>query len=107
MSTSERPGVYTTYEVSSGVSAYGSGGAVGLAAAAENNQDGKVITLTNYAEAVSAFGGGNLTKLVQVLLANGAPVIYAAAVSEGDYKTAFDALMKERRLNVADSRWCA
>ena len=105
MSTSERPGVYTTYEVSSGASAYGSGGAVGLAAGAANTQDGKVVAVTSYAEAVSVFGEGNLTKLVQVLLANGAPVIYAAAVSDEDYKTAFDALMKERAVKfmVCDS----
>ena len=96
MSTSERPGVYTTYEVSSGASAFGSGGAVGLAAGAANTQDGKVVAVTSFAEAVATFGEGNLTKLVQVLLDNGAPVIYAAAVAGEDYKTAFDSLMKER-----------
>ena len=106
MSTSERPGVYTTYEVSSGVSAYGSGGAVGLAAAASENQGGKVVAVTSFAEAASTFGGGNLTELVRVLLANGAPVIYAVAVDEGDYETAFAALMKERAVKymVCDSQ---
>lgn len=106
MSTSERPGVYTTYEVFSGVSAHGSGGAVGLAAEAANTRDGKAVAVTSCAEAASAFGEGNLTKLVQVLLDNGAPVIYAAAVAEGDYKTAFDSLMKERAVKfmVCDSQ---
>lgn len=106
MSASERPGVYTTYEVSSGVSAYGSGGAVGLAAKASNTQDGKAVAVTSYAEAVAAFGGGNLTELVRVLLANGAPVIYAAAVDEDGYEAAFAALMKERAVKymVCDSQ---
>ena len=106
MSTSERPGVYTTYEVFTGVSAYGSGGAVGLAAEATETRDGKVVNVTSYAEAASAFGGGNLVKLVQVLLANGAPAVYAVAVNEGDYETAFETLMKERAVKymVCDSR---
>lgn len=106
MSTNERPGVYTSYEVTSNLSAYGAGGAVGLAAAASSGTPGTVIALTSYAEAISAFGGGNLTELVRILLRNGAPLIYATAVSGNDYDSAFAALMDVSAVKymVCDSR---
>ena len=93
MNLSERPGVYTSYEVSSSVSAYGSGGAVGLAAECADGEAGTCLPVSSYAEAVAAFGGGAMTELVRVLLINGAPVVYCAPVVEGDYDTAFGALM--------------
>ena len=93
MNVSERPGVYTSYEVSSSVSAYGSGGAVGLAAESLSGEAGQCVTLSSYAEALSAFGGGDLPELARVLLLNGAPVIYAARAGDGGYERAFGALM--------------
>ena len=93
MSANERPGVYTSYEVNSSLSAYGSGGAVGLAAAAASGTAGEVVTVTSHAEAVAAFGSGNMTELVKNLLKNGAPVVYAVRVVSSDYDTAFAALM--------------
>lgn len=109
MSKNERPGVYTSYEVSAGLRGSRSGGAVGLAAAATGGKAGEVKLLTSYAEAVSAFGGGNLAALVKTLFENGAPEIYACAVSEGDYETAFSALMGAEavRYMVCDSRAAA
>ena len=106
MSTSERPGVYTDYEVSSVVRAGSGGGAVGLAAAASGGTAGTVVTVTDYASAVTAFGNGNLTALVKILLQNGAPVIHCCPVAEGNYDTAFAALMAvdDIRYMVCDSR---
>lgn len=106
MSTSERPGVYTDYAVSGVVRGGGSGGAMGLAAAASGGTAGRIVTVTDYAAAVSAFGGGNMTALVKVLLENGAPVIHCCAVAEDDYDTAFAALMAvgEIRYMACDSR---
>lgn len=95
MNVSERPGVYTSYEVSGGVSAYGSGGAVGLAAESLSGTAGACTVVSSYAEAVSAFGGGDMTELVRVLLLNGAPAVYCSRAEQGGYETAFAALMAE------------
>ncbi|MCC8077553.1 MAG: phage tail sheath subtilisin-like domain-containing protein [Oscillospiraceae bacterium] len=105
MST-ERPGVYTTYEVSGVVRGSDSGGAVGLAAASETGESGTVVEITDYAAALREFGEGNLSALVKVLLANGAPVVHCCAVSGTDYASAFSALMgvREIRYMVCDSR---
>ena len=106
MSTIERPGVYTSYEVSSGLRGSGSGGLVGLAAAAASGTAGTVVTVTDDATAISAFGSGNMTGLVHILLENGAPAVCCCAVEDGDYETAFAALMAEEdvRFMVCDSR---
>lgn len=93
MNVSERPGVYTSYEVSSTIAAYGSGGAVGLAAESTSGKEGSCVAVSSYAEALSEFGGGDMTELVRVLLLNGAPLVYCAHVGNGGYKTAIDALM--------------
>lgn len=106
MNVSERPGVYTSYEVSSSVSAYGSGGAVGLAAESVSGEAGAPVAVSSYAEALSRFGGGAMTELVRVLLINGAPVVYCVRVVEGDHQAAFRALLgvAEIRYMVCSSR---
>jgi phage tail sheath gpL-like len=106
MSVSERPGVYTSYEVSGGLHGESGGGAVGLAAAAGSGTAGTVVAVTNYAAAVSAFSSGNLLKLTEILLKNGASVVYCCPVDNGDYATAFAALMEipEVKFMVCDSR---
>lgn len=93
MNVSERPGVYTSYEVSSSIAAYGSGGAVGLAAESVSGREGVCTAVSTYAEALSAFGGGALTELTRVLLLNGAPLVYCVSVGKSGYQTAIDALM--------------
>lgn len=106
MSNTERPGVYTSYQVSASFAAGAGGGAVGLAAAADRGTAGQVVAVTSYAAAVSAFGGGNLCETVKLLLKNGAGAVYAAAVTDGDYDTAFAALMavNDVKFMVCDSR---
>lgn len=93
MSYSERPGVYTSYEVSGSLYGQRAGGAVGLAAAATTGTAGTVTAVTDYAAAVSEFTGGNMTALVKLLLENGAPVVYCCPVSGSNYEAAFTALM--------------
>lgn len=106
MSYSERPGVYTSYEVSGTLHGQREGGAVALAASATGGTVGTVTAVTDYAAALSAFGGGNLPALVKLLLENGAAVIYCCPVFSGDYDTAFAALMAvpEVKYMVCDSR---
>ena len=109
MSTNERPGVYTSYEVDSGLRGKGTGGAVGLAATSASGTAGTVVTVTDYMSALSAFGGGNMTELVRILLENGAPAVCCCAVNGGDYSTAFHALMAEQdvKFMVCDSNSAA
>ena len=114
MSIYERPGVYTSYQVSSAVSGRSAGGAVGLAAAAASGTAGAVTEVTSYAQAVSAFGAGShMAELVRILLQNGAARVFAvpvrtdgAAASAGDYSAAFAVLMGESAVKymVCDSR---
>ena len=105
MSYSERPGVYTSYEVSGSLYGKRAGGAVGLAAAATSGTAGTVTAITDYAAAVSAFTGGNMTALVKLLLENGAPVVYCCPVSGSNYEAAFTALMgvSEVKFMLCDS----
>jgi len=106
MSTNERPGVYTSYEVSGSYYGGSRGAAVGLAATAEGGEVGKVITLTGYAQAQEAFGGGNLVKLAEILFRNGAPKVFAVKVEGVNYTAAFEALMdyEDIRFVVCDHR---
>lgn len=106
MSTSERPGVYTSYEVSGSLYGGSTGKAVGIAAAANAGEANELAAITSYAQAVEAFGGGNLVEICAVLLKNGAPRIYAVKVDNADYASAFKALMAqgEIRFVLCDSR---
>lgn len=106
---SERPGVYTDYSVSGVVRASAGGGAVGLAATAEGGDENRVVAVTDYGAALSAFTGGNLPALVKILLANGASTVYCVRVETGGaetgYAAAFEKLMAAEgiRFMVCDS----
>lgn len=104
MAYSERPGVYSSIDVSSSYSGSGSGGIAGVAAKADSGEVGKAVSLSSYAEARAKFGADSeLTRLVKLLFMNGAQTVVAAAAAvdaeptTAQYKTAFDAL-----LNVPD-----
>ena len=93
MSTNERPGVYTSYEISGSLYGGRRGSAVGLAASADGGETGKVVELTGWAQAQEVFGGGNLVKLAEILFRNGAPKVYAVKAEGVAYTPAFKALM--------------
>lgn len=92
----QRPGVYSVYEASSAVSGRAVGRAVGVAAVCTKGTAGKVETVTSYEQAVGIYGGEEkLTRLIRLLLKNGAVKVYAVAVaSETGYEAAFAALEK-------------
>ena len=113
MSVNERPGVYSSYEVTSALYGSGVGRAVGVAACAAAGTKGEVRAFTGYSEAAAAYGpGSNLAKLARILLENGAPMIYAVPVvtsgtaAQSDYAAAFAALMQEANVGcmVCDSQ---
>jgi phage tail sheath gpL-like len=100
MAYSERPGVYSSVDVSSALIGSGTGCAVGVAAGAEKGEAGKAVAIASYAEAVSKFGEeSEIATLVKILFLNGAPRVYAAAAAVGEeadrkgYSAAIAALM--------------
>ena len=106
MSTNERPGVYTSYEVSGSLYGGRVGSAVGLAATATGGETGQVVLLSGYAQAQEVFGGGNLVKIAEILFRNGAPKVYAVKVEGTAYTPGFEALMEQEdiRFMVCDHR---
>lgn len=107
MLNNERPGVYSSVEVSSVLSGAGGGRAIGIAGVAAQGTKGECVYIGSYGEAVSKFGADcSLTGLIGILLQNSACVIYAVAAAVGgeadtdDYKAAFAALMEQEAVTV-------
>jgi phage tail sheath gpL-like len=112
MATSERPGVYSSYEVSSAVGGRGGGGVVGIAAAASQGTEGKSYIINSYAEAASAFGAdSSMARLIKLLFLNGASSVRAVPAAVGSapdpakYEAAFGTLMDlvQVKIMVCDS----
>ena len=105
----ERPGVYSSYEVSSVLSANAARKTVGVAAAAAKGETEKVMLLTSYAQGVEAFGedaegAPGMEALLKLLFANGAfgvkAVAVAAADGTPDYEAAFALLNEEEDVEI-------
>jgi len=99
MVTSERPGVYASYEVSSAVSGSAAGGVAGIAARAEQGTAGVCDAVGSYAEACALYGGeSDLAELVRIALLSGAASVCAVPAAVGtapdtdDYEAAFQVL---------------
>lgn len=109
----ERPGVYADYQVSSLLHRGTGLQPVGIAAETKKGEAGKLYTITGAAEAAALFGMDcGMTKLISVLLENGASIIHAvptAGETAADYAAAFAVLAAEEslRLIVCDSRQSA
>lgn len=107
MTTNERPGVYSSIVVESSLSGRSGGRTVGLTAVSGTGTKGAVSRITSLGEAASAFGADcAMTKLIRILLLNGAAVIYAvpaavdATPSGADYEAAFAALMAVESVDI-------
>lgn len=107
----ERPGVYSSYDAHSALSASAGTKTVGAVAVAAAGTPGQVVELYSYGEALSAFGAdaegsAGMATLTRLLFANGASCVAAVAVdAEGDYAAAF-ALLESRadvKIVVCDS----
>lgn len=107
----ERPGVYSTYDASTVVSAGQASRAIGVAAKASAGTEGEVVILTSYAAGVSAFGEDEtpgMSTMLRLLFANGTSTVAAVRVAEAgevaDYQAAFDALGRQDvQIVVCDS----
>ena len=106
----ERPGVYSSYDASSVVSARAAAKLIGAAAAAAKGTANKVETITSYEEGKEIFGedaagSRGMSTLLRLLFLNGAGTVKAVAVGKGtdgaaDYASAFAALEDEENVGV-------
>ena len=109
----ERPGVYSSYDASTVVSAGRAAKVIGVAAKATKGTAGEVVTLTGYAAGVAAFGedasaAPGMSTILRLLFANGAATVTAVRVAEAgavkDYQDAFAALGQQAaQILVCDS----
>jgi len=110
MINNERPGVYSSYEVSSSISGSGGGGAVGICAVSETGDKASAQLITSYSQAVSLFGAdSSIAALIKIVFQNGAAAVYAVAVNKSaasaDYAAAFELLKANEAIKtiVCDS----
>ena len=110
MTITERPGVYTAYEIS-GVRYSGPAAAktVGVAAVAASGTKGQIYDITSYAAAAAIFGAGcPIAELIRLLILNGVSVIKAVPIfisgvgeaSTADYAGGFAALACIENVNI-------
>ena len=102
ITTQERPGVYSVYEVASLL--YGSqrGSTVGLVALCATGTPQTVVRCTSYEEVVEAVGETTaMSKLASLLFQNGAGAVALCPV-EGveDYTLAFDAMTAQEEVDI-------
>ncbi len=106
----ERPGVYSSYDASSVVSARAAAGTIGAAAVAVKGTANKVELITSYEEGKEKFGEDaentpGMSTLLKLLFLNGAGTVKAVAVGKNtsgaqDYASAFAALEEEEDVTV-------
>lgn len=90
----ERPGVYSTYDMTSILQSGSSGKAVGIAALCAAGEGGAVVTIHKSSEADAAFSDGIMRRMIRLALANGAYRVYAYGVESGNaYPAALELLL--------------
>lgn len=102
ITTHQRPGVYSAYDVSTLVRGNNRGSMVGLAAVNSKMVTGTLYKLTSYEQAAAVFGAdGSVTKLVTLALRNGASaVVCAIAAQTADYPKVFELLCQQEDISV-------
>ena len=102
ITTHQRPGVYSDYDVSALIHGSGRGSVVGLAAISDQVESGKIWTVTGQEQAAALFGADHyLTVLSALALRNGASAVVCTAVaSASDYQGAFELLCAQENVSV-------
>lgn len=99
MAVSQRPGIYSSYEVNTDLIAEKKGLRIGIAAKAQTAASPALCTSVK--DAQKLFGASSsMTKLIAAAFLNGAPEILAYPVSDGDYKSAFAALTDDADVSL-------
>lgn len=113
MTKHERPGVYSSYDASSVVSAGTGAKTIGVAARSVKGDVGAAVTLTGYPEGVTAFGEDDetagMSAILRLLFVNGASKVTAVRVADtgttADYEEGFAVLsgLEDVRIMICDS----
>lgn len=113
MTKHERPGVYSSYDASSVVSAGTGAKTIGVAAKAARGDVDAAVTLTGYMEGVGVFGEdrdtAGMSAILRLLFVNGASKVMAVRVADGgttaDYEAGFAVLsgLEDVQIVVCDS----
>jgi len=101
----ERPGVYSTYDVTSALWRRRGSKVIGLTALASQGEANKCVLLTSYEEGVAHFGadgeGMKMAALLRLLFLNGASQVVAVRVADSEsYADAFAALAAEESVQI-------
>ncbi len=86
VTTHQRPGVYSSYSVSSAVRGTTGRKTVGLVAVNTVATPLEAVTVTSFSQSLSVFGAGTMTDLIGAVLEHGGGAVVAVAVADGsDY----------------------
>ena len=104
ITTHERPGVYSSYGVSTLIRGSSGRKTVGLVAVNTKATAKTVYTITSYEEAVTTFGsagGQDMAELIRVILLNGAASVAAVPIAAStDYEAGFAVLEGQENVSV-------
>ncbi len=110
MTLNERPGVYSSYEVTSSIRGTSLGSSVGLCAISAKTVAETPVKISSRAQALENFGASVIAEMCSLALQNGASEVFAVPVLSGatvsDYTNAFSKLcmVPEIRVMMCDSR---
>ncbi len=101
----ERPGVYSSYDLTSALWRRNGSKVIGLAALASQGEENKAVTLTSYEEGLLQFGEDGesvkMAALLRLLFLNGASQVVAVRVSSAEsYADAFAVLTAEEAVQI-------
>ncbi len=80
----ERPGVYSSYSVSSAVRGKTGRKTVGLVAVNTTATPLEAVTVTSYSQGLTVFGAGTMTQLLTAILEHGAASVVAVPIADDD-----------------------
>ncbi len=108
VTTHQRPGVYSSYSVSSAVRGTTGRKNVGLVAVNETATALEAVTVTSYTQALAAFGSGTMTDLIAAVLEHGAASVIAVPIADDDVDDYEDGLalleeMDDVQILICDS----
>ncbi len=110
MTLNERPGVYSSYEVTSSIRGTSLGSSVGICAISAKTVAEIPVKISSRAQALENFGASTLAEMCSLALQNGASDIFAVPLATGatpsDYENGFTKLcmVPEVRIMMSDSR---
>ncbi len=101
VTTHQRPGVYSSYSVSSAVRGTTGRKTVGLVAVNDTATALEAVTVTSYSQGLSTFGSGTMTDLITAVLEHGAASVVAVPIGESEDGEDSDAVCEAYEAGLA------